>query len=309
MGTILRIDFAKGPLRSHFSRTLHEPLQILIIGDGKPGHENQSLGLAEAMGRLRPVEINRISVGGKRGPVARIRHAFYTSKDLPRPHFVIAAGHSTHLPLLRVCTKYEVPSVVLMKPSLYAGFFTWCVIPEHDCKRAPSKANIITSKGALNRVVPGAGPRNGKLFLVGGPSKTHGYDEAALLQQIEEIGGDGWGLADSRRTPPSLLPALAKRIPGLEVFPHQETKPGWLAEKLSNAEEIRVTEDSVSMIYEALSSGAKVRILEMPRIRHDSRVLRGLDVLRKDGYFGATGSERPPVLAEADRCARIILGS
>ncbi len=290
-------------------RALQDPLQILIISDDKPGHENQSLGLAEAMGRLRPVEIQRISVAGKRGPVARIRHAFFTSKNLPRPDFVVGAGHSTHLPLLRVCAKYKAPGIVLMKPSLYAGFFRWCVIPEHDFRRAPSKANIITSKGALNRVVPGAGPRLGKLFLVGGPSKTHGYDEEALLQQIEKIGGDGWELADSRRTPPGLVPQLIKRMPSLKVFPHQETKPGWLAGKLSDAEEVWVTEDSVSMIYEALSSGAKVGILEMPRARLDARVLRGLDVLRTEGYFGKEGAERPPVLAEADRCARIILGS
>jgi hypothetical protein len=37
-------------------------------------------------------------------------------------------------------------------------------------------------------------------------------------------------------------------------------------------------------------------------------VLRGLDVLEAEGYFSGSQLERPPVLAEADRCAKIILG-
>ncbi len=53
------------------SGTLH----ILILSDGKPGHENQSQGLAEAIGRIRPVEISTIRLAGIKGPIARIRHA------------------------------------------------------------------------------------------------------------------------------------------------------------------------------------------------------------------------------------------
>jgi len=34
--------------------------RILVISDGKAGHENQSLGLAEAMARLRPAEIHTL---------------------------------------------------------------------------------------------------------------------------------------------------------------------------------------------------------------------------------------------------------
>jgi hypothetical protein len=144
------------------------------------------------------------------------------------------------------------------------------------------------------------------MFLIGGPSKTHGYDEAALVARITEIAGDEpWQLADSRRTPETLLPALKAAVPNLEVFPHGETKPGWLAGKLSELEEIRVTEDSVSMIYEALSSGAKVGVLEMPRLRPDARVIRGLAALREQGYFGG---DAPKVLTEADRCAGILVG-
>ena len=284
---------------------LMEKLQLLILSDGKPGHENQSVGLAEAMARRVPAEICMIRLTEGKGIFPKTIQALSSPPVSRKPDFIIAAGHSTHLPLLLTARKYGACSILLMKPSLPLSWFDWCIAPEHDFRKSPFPKNVITSKGALNRVLPAASERKGKLCLIGGPSKTHGYEESGLIAQIKSISaGAPWEIADSRRTPATLLPALAAQIPGLTFFPHQETQPGWLASKLANAEEVHVTEDSVSMIYEALSSGAKVRILEMPRLRQDSRVIRGLDMLKSAGYFS---SNSPGLLAEADRCAGVIL--
>lgn len=188
-------------------------------------------------------------------------------------------------------------------------WFGWCVAPEHDFKGPPGSRRVITSKGALNRVVPGSGEKSGKIFLIGGPSKTHGYDEQRLIGQIRKVaesGGD-WQVADSRRTPDTFLRVLATELPHLKTVPHQKTGAGWLAGKLSIAEEVWVTEDSVSMIYEALTGGSKVGILEMPRLRPDTRVIRGLEQMRAEGYFIGSGDGPKKTLAEADRCAALIL--
>ncbi len=269
---------------------------------------NQSLGLAEAMARLRPVEINSIVLSTGKGLFGRVRGAVAASETLPKPDLVIATGHATHVPLLWISRKYDARSIVLMKPSLPVAWFGICIAPEHDFEGKTVPKNVITSKGALNRVIARQGRRSRKMFLIGGPSKTHGYDEVALVSRIAEIAKDApWQLADSRRTPATLLPALSEALPNLEIFPHGKTKPGWLAAKLSELEEIHVTEDSVSMIYEALSSGAKVGVLEMPRLRRNSRVLRGLEALEKGGYLHPAGS--PKILAEADRCAALVLKS
>lgn len=257
------------------------------------------------MARLRPCKIDMVTLDSGKGCFGKMRQALSESEIFPRPDFVISTGHSTHLPLLRVALKYRSLSICLMKPSVPSSWFDWCIAPEHDFKSPPAKDHIIRSKGALNRVCAGNGEKSGRLFLIGGPSKTHGYDEMALIAQIEEISASGnWEVADSRRTPGTFLPALEKSVPGLKIFSHAHTQAGWLAAKLGEVEEIRVTEDSVSMIYEALSSGAKVGILEMPRLRPDTRVIRGLEMLRADGWFSG---ERAQVLAEADRCAEIIL--
>ncbi len=175
-------------------------------------------------------------------------------------------------------------------------------------RRGAPGNNVILTRGAPNRVVPGEGVKSGRLALIGGPSKIHGWDGNALAAQILELAGSGpLEVADSRRTPEGFLAELSEKIPDLVVFPHQRTGPGWLVEKLARTGEVHVTEDSVSMIYEALSSGARVGVLQMPRKTGDSRVIRGLERLRKEGCFIGKGHGTPTVLAEADRCARIIL--
>ncbi len=283
-----------------------DPTRILVISDGKAGHENQSLGLAEAMARLRPAEIHTLRLDMKKWFYFRLKAAVAESATYPRPDFVLAAGHATHAAALRIARKYGARSISLMKPGLPVSWFDLCICPEHDFIGKPVPPNVITSKGALNRVVPNTGKKSGKLFLIGGPSKTHGYDEAALIAQIKGIAGDGeWQVADSRRTPETFLPALKKALPSLTIFPHQETQPGWLASILSTAETVWVTEDSVSMIYEALTGGARAGVLEMPRLRPDARVIRGLEALREEGFFDP--HKTPQVLAEADRCAEILL--
>lgn len=286
---------------------MNKPLQLLILSDGKPGHENQSLGLAEAIARQTPAEIHTLHLSPSKSLMPRTREAIEKSMELPRADYVIAAGRRTHYPLLRVARKLEAKSIVLMKPAFPARWFSLCIAPEHDFRKTPTSQRIILSKGALNRVIPSPTARSGKLILIGGPSKNHGFDKAALLSQIREITSEGWHAADSRRTPQHFLSTLKKEIPGIEVFAHHDTEHGWLAGKLSSVEEVWVTEDSVSMIYEALTGGAKVGVLKMPRLRPDARVIRGLESLREGGYFIGGKAQTPPTLAEADRCAALLL--
>lgn len=282
-------------------------LQLLIISDGKLGHENQSLGLAEAIARLTPAEIHVIYIDAAASLLKRMRRAIAESSALPKPDYVISAGHRTHLPLLCLARKLKARSIVLMKPGIPASWFSHCIVPEHDYKKLPKNGNIIPSKGALNRVVPSSEAKSGRLLLIGGPSKTHGFDKQQLISQIREIASEGWQAADSRRTPEEFLIDLKNEIPGLEIFPHQETEPGWLAGKLSSIKEVWVTEDSVSMIYESLTSGARVGVLDMPRLRPDARVIRGLESLCESGYFIGSEMTDLPILAEADRCADLLL--
>ena len=292
---------------------------LWLIGDGKPGHENQSLGLAEAMQRLVPCEIHLISIAGKGGLIGRIRSALAQSANLPSPDFIIGAGHATHFALLCLARKHRAKSIVLMRPSLPLRFFDLCIAPSHDFPKKPTCKNLILTRGAINRVQAGDVPKTGKLILIGGPSKTHAWDEEAMLNMLSKIteGNRAWQLTDSRRTPVGFLEQARKRLEGIEIFSCQETPPDWLPSKLHEADEVWVSEDSVSMIYEALSSGARVGLLPVPRLVPKSRVLRGVDELVEDGYltpfpaWQKTGRLNLALetLNEAARCAEIVLQS
>lgn len=259
------------------------------------------------MARQRPAEIHLLRFSGKGGFLAKVREISAIMQRVPKLDFIITSGHETHLACLYLAWRYKALSIVLMKPSLPTACFDWCICPEHDFFGKKIPRNVVTSKGALNRVIASNATRTGKLFLIGGPSKTHGWDEVKLKAEIKKNAGDeAWLVADSRRTPDGFLGSLKQMLPQLVCFPHQETQQGWLAEKLATLEQVYVTEDSVSMIYEALSSGAKVGVISMPCLRPSSRIIRGLEQLRHEGYFDPQKNLKP--LAEAERCAAILLG-
>ncbi len=291
-----------------------EPLPILLLTDGKPGHENQSLGLIEAIERRTPVAIERLPVAAR-----GLSGLFRLRPPERRPALIVGAGHRTHLPMLRLSRTTDAPCVVLMKPSIPSAFFDVCIIPEHDLENRRLPENAIVSKGALNRVPPpGESDKHGGLILIGGPSAAHDWAEPSLIEAVKTIvgcrGERPWRATDSRRTPEKALDRLTEACPALVAYPHRETGAEWLPQRLGEAAEVWVTADSISMIYESLSSGARVGLLPTP-VRKRGRVVRG--VLRliderwvtrfEDWKPGGDLPAPPAVLREADRCADLIL--
>ena len=261
-----------------------------------------------------------ISLPHNVGIFSRIKMAREEASKLPKADFVIAAGHKTHLALLYLARKTGARSVVLMKPSLPCKWFDHCLIPEHDfAEGVKTPENVILTKGALNRITYDQEAKDGSgLFLIGGKSSEFGFDGESLQKAIGEIVGQGmrdvqWTLTDSRRTPEGFIESL-KGIP-ISKHPHQTTDSDWLPEQLRRASVVWVTEDSVSMIYEALSCGAQVGLLPMPRIKKAGRVARGVEALVEEGQlcryelWREKGELRPEKagFAEAERCAAVVL--
>ncbi len=212
---------------------------------------------------------------------------------LPPPDLLIGAGHRTHLPLLAARRAHGGRTVVLMKPSLPRAWFDLCVIPEHDDVQGHTSAagvesnNVFTTRGALNPVEPGRKNERAGLILIGGPSRHHGWSENDILSQIETViagvGDIDWTLTTSRRTPSSTTTRLrALTYKNLTVVPVAETGPGWLSQRLATAAQAWVTEDSVSMVYEALTANAATGVLNVP-LKRASRIARGIARLTRDG--------------------------
>jgi len=261
------------------------PVVVWVFTDGKAGHENQTRGLLAALAHHHPVDARWIKVPAYASVLSSLMtRRFLPGVGLPAPDLLIGAGHRTHLPLLAARRAHGGRTIVLMKPSLPRAWFDLCVIPEHD---AVAGANVFSTRGALNPVEPGKKNARAGLILIGGPSRHHGWSENEILSQIETIIASesdvDWTLTTSRRTPSSTTARLRRlTLKNLTVVPVAETGPGWLSERLASAAQAWVTEDSVSMVYEALTANAATGVLSVPAKR-ESRIARGIAALSRDG--------------------------
>lgn len=261
----------------------HSAVVVWWFRDGKPGHDNQARGLIEALRRLTPLDVHEVplpSLGRLLADAATGR--FHAGRSLPDPSLLIGAGHATHLPLMCARRARGGRSIVLMKPSLPRCGFDLCVIPRHD--GVPAASGVLITDGVLNAIHTSAGkdPRQG-LMLIGGPSAHHRWSDSELLVQLRAIlardATTHWRIASSRRTPAAtvvMLRALASAQ--VKLIPHEHTDPAWLPAQLARAATVWVSEDSVSMLYEALTAGAATGVLAVPR-RGTDRVTQAVDAL------------------------------
>jgi mitochondrial fission protein ELM1 len=288
------------------------PVVVWAFTDGKAGHENQTRGLLAALARRYPVDARWVHVPAYASVLSSLMtRRFLPGVGLPPPDLLVGAGHRTHLPLLAARRAHGGRSVVLMKPSLPRAWFDLCVIPEHD---GVSGANVLTTRGALSPVEPGKKDARAGLILIGGPSRHHGWNANELLSQVDTIvagaGDVRWTLTTSRRTPSATSARLrALSFKNLTVVPVAETGPGWLAERLASAAQVWVTEDSVSMVYEALTASAATGVLGVPAKR-ESRIARGIAALRRDGLITSfadwqRGRKLTPPPAPFNEAARV----
>ena len=288
---------------------------IWRISDGKPGHDSQSKGLVKALNLIKPCACHDIGLADRKpGLLDLILKKFPASEELPDPDMIIGAGHETHLSLLCAKRARGGKTIVIMKPSIPACCFDFCFIPEHDAPNIAS--NTLTTKGAINCITPSNEQANNRgLILIGGPSRHFYWDDEYLLQQIKEIltthADIKWEISDSSRTPEitrNLLTTLQQS--NAEYKDYSSTGSDWIARRLNLAANVWVSMDSVSMVYESLTSGAAVGLLDVPT-RNTSKLSNNIAGLVEDKmvtpyskWLSEQKLSRPPVLLnEAKRCA------
>ena len=198
------------------------------------------------------------------------------------------------------------------------GWFDFCVVPEHD--RPPRLPNLLMTKGVLNSIdsVGGEHRPDQGLILVGGESAHFHWSDDKVCAQVRQIlakDATHWSLSSSRRTPHSFAgKARAMAEDRLRWMPVEETKPGWVNEQLQRCGKVWITQDSVSMLYEALTAGCQVGVIELER-NGSSRVSRGIESLVQDRWvtlFSKWKSDGglttlPVDFNEAERCAQWLL--
>ena len=245
-------------------------LQIWRFTDGKPGHQNQSLGLIQALNKRVRCCVHEWEIPSAFFSRFQWRKKWFAgAQRLEPPDLIVGAGHRTHAMVLRASQRFGGRSAVLMKPSLPSSWFDLCVIPEHD--HVKLRSNILQVKGVLNTIAASDRQDASKgLMLIGGPCRHVDWSDDLVVQQVAAILKASmevhWQLTTSRRTPDSFLKHLnaTSSFSNLTITPASKTGPGWVSGKLAVSKQVWATSDSVSMLYESLTSGASTGVLNLP---------------------------------------------
>lgn len=287
-------------------------MHIVYVSDGKAGHRSQALGLFQAMQRQQAnATFEEVSINDL--PIFSLIKALFFSKNTlfeQAPNFIFGVGSHTHFRvwLLGKILK-KAKTVILMKPNLPIAWFDYAVIPEHDGISANSR--VIVTRGALNPIRNENHHQAARVLIaLGGSSKRHQWNQEKVLLSVQQIVEHNPNseiiLTTSRRTPAGFIDILkqqsfAKR---LQICPVEQTPQGWIFEEMQKAEAVWVTEDSVSMIYEALTAGCRVGVIAMDRLKQD-RITNSVDRLLEEkliaNVFDINLLPEGQVLQEADR--------
>ncbi len=285
-------------------------LRVWQFLDGLPGHEKQSDALVAALSSRAHLDVLRID-----WPLER--SVFFSNSTLrgTRPDLLIGAGHSIHFPLLRTKWKYGAKAVLLMKPTLPTFLFDLVLVPEHD--RLMLKHNVFRIQGALARGSDAVPSASKGIILLGGPSRHFTWQPQMLVEEIDTIlkrdRDISWTIANSRRTPEIFNQLVETRLQR-QIVHWSDVNNDWLENELAESGSTWVTPDSISMVYEALTTKGRVGIFDMKPLRDGGKISSSMDKLVRDGRLGRSSSgsllqqlETCEPLQENHRCARHII--
>ena len=265
----------------------HEKIKVIWrFTDGKAGHDKQSLALVDSLMNQTKCRLFDFNVQGQRNPILNIIFKNYKLPEgITKPDIAIGAGHKTHLHLLAIKRCFNAKIVVIMKPSIPLIFFDLCIIPKHDgIKNGP---NIINTQSSLVKFNSNLKKKeNTGLILIGGPSKHYFWDSKTVLEEICKISKKfkfrRLLLSTSRRTPIDFVDKLNElNISDIKVYEYSKIKSDWLDKHINKVKNIWVTNDSYSMVTEALASGADVDIIGL-KVKQDSKLSKEMKVIKNN---------------------------
>ncbi len=315
------------------------PPSCWCLTDGRPGMENQAVGLAEAMG-LTPI-VKRVLL---KSPwrilsphvTAFKRYAMSGRGDRlepPWPNILIATGRPSILPALYVKGQSGSRTFVvqLQDPVSFRHRFDKIVVPAHDGLSGP---NVIPMDGALHRVTPeklvAEAPKWADAFahiprprvsvLLGGSNSRFrlGPEEIhALAHDLRKLSEKGHGLliTGSRRTGVENLALLRALLDGCPALISDGTGHNPYFGMLAHADAFVVTCDSVNMISEAASTSKPVHIFMLPSagkrpLRETDKFMKFIKSMEQTGRVrilrGQIEAWRYSPLREMERVAGLI---
>ena len=269
-----------------------EPLKVIFLADTRPGHYHLAEGVIAAIARLRPVDVTRVEVKRKWivptrwlrrrinaktfFPPRMLRMAYrIDAYALPKADLVVSAGGETQMPNICVSRFLGIPSIFC--GSLLRGLEPEnfdLIVSSYDRDAGSARHIVVLKPSSIDpdalgrpRVVPRFGAEHRPALaglLIGGNAGPFRYRREewdrllAFAAEISKTWGTRWLMSTSRRTPDYVADKVAAAAKDESVVARfidfRTAGPGTLPEIFAKTEIVVCTEDSSTMVSEAVSA-------------------------------------------------------
>ena len=274
------------------------PVPVWALTTGEAGAAGQAEGLAAAVGwpfEVKTVRLRRpwCWLPAHRQVPGLLQYGLAERLGPPWPELLITCGRrsASVSVAVRHASEGRCFTAHIQNPRIPLRHFDLVVPPRHD---GVTGSNVLATRVALHRLTPerlaAAGDawrsRLGDLnvaVLLGGRSRSHRFTPETVGALADGLAGLEGPVAvtASRRTEPGVLAELKARLPDAWFWDGTGSNP--YSGMLALARHIVVTEDSVSMTSEAVSTGKPVYAARMAG--GNRRLARFQAALREEGVL------------------------
>ncbi|MEQ9115533.1 MAG: mitochondrial fission ELM1 family protein [Rickettsiales bacterium] len=261
-----------------------------VITDGNAGARSQAIGLAESLGIKFEEKTFRLKAPFRLfAPYIKFNYLKYKSENNskfsgPLPKLAIICGNSARS--IGSYLKKQSPkifTIFIQDPKISPKYFDLVIAPNHDKITGP---NVIKTFFALNRVtkekLQNEEENHSKIFknltkpfntiLIGGTTKKYSMSIKACNKFIEDLKyilthhKGSFLITNSRRTPKYLNNKIHEIIQGKDnivFYDYHSANNNPFFAFLAKANQIFITNDSISMLSEAKATDSDVAVIPL----------------------------------------------
>jgi mitochondrial fission protein ELM1 len=264
-------------------------LSVLLLSDDRPGHYHLAEGVIAAITRVRPATTAKLPVQRRKWLPGRVLGELFLrgasprtlltlgygldERTFPKADLIVSAGGETLIPNAAIARLIGAPNIfcgslrrlpVEAFSLVVSSYARHAALPRHIVALKPNGIDPDTLGRSVptRKLGPASPPRLAGL-LIGGDSGFFRYERAewqalfAFVRKTHLTHGTRWAVSTSRRSPAEIgdeLAAIAAEpdSPITELIDFRTAGPGTLSRIFGHAEAILCTEDSSTMLSEAV---------------------------------------------------------